>query len=108
MCLIAKMSLFNIIFHHEGNFVHDKFMFYRGGNDTIVNSQDSNRGSYFEFVSLVRDRGYDGFRLWSKIPGLDEGYFHFVDDKQAEEIVTHCLDNNVMVIYGLNTMLNTL
>lgn len=70
-------------------------MFQRGGNETIVNGQDSKRWSYFEIVSLVRDWGYEEFRLWRKVSGHDEGYFHFVNDKQDEEISTHCLANNV-------------
>lgn len=57
------MGLFNVKFHHVGNFVHENFMFYKGGNETIVQGQDHDMWSYFEVVILVRDHGYDGFRL---------------------------------------------
>lgn len=30
-----------------------------------------------------------------KNPRVDGGYFHFIDDKEAEEIATHCISNNV-------------
>ncbi|CAL5193472.1 unnamed protein product [Lathyrus oleraceus] len=89
------MDLFNVIFYHGGNFVHGKFMFYNGGNETIVHVQDPDIWSYFEVVSLVRDWGYVRFRLRRQISGVHERYFHFIDDKKVEEIDTHCIPNNV-------------
>lgn len=42
--------------------------------------------------------GYDssGFKLWKKIEGLDELFFHMCDDVHAEEIAKHCLANKVV------------
>lgn len=102
------MGLF--IFHHGGNFVHDKHMFYRGGCEIVVEGQYSNKWSFFEAVSLVKDWGYDGFRLWIKIPGLDKRFTHFIDDVQAEEIVNHSLSRNVdghmWIEHGVEDMLS--
>lgn len=95
MHLILEIGLMNVIFHHGGQFVHDNFMFYMGGNKIIVHGQDPDRWIYFEVVSLVKYLGYDGFRLWKKIPGVSEGYFNFTNDKDAKEIATQCLPNNV-------------
>lgn len=75
--------------------MHDKFMFYKGRNETIVKGQDCDWWSYFEVVSLVRDLGYEGFRLWRKFSRFDEWYFHFIYDLQAEEIAKYNLANNV-------------
>ena len=75
-------------------------MFYRGGSETIVEGQDSNKLSFFEAVNLVKDWGYDGFRLWRKIPRLDEGFIHFIDDAQAEKIANHSLGSNVDGQFG--------
>lgn len=52
-------------------------------------------GVFFEAINLVKDGGYDGFRLWRKIPGLDEWFMHFIDDVQVKEIVNHNLCSNV-------------
>lgn len=89
------MVLFNVKFHNAGYFVRGKFMYYIGGNETVVQGQDPDMRSYFETVILVKDWGYVGFRMWRKISGVDEGYFHFIDDKEALEISTHCLANNM-------------
>ncbi|CAI8590916.1 unnamed protein product [Vicia faba] len=67
----------------------------RGGSEIIVKGQDSNKCSFFEAISLVKDWGYEGCGLWSKIPGLDKGFIHFIDDVQAGEISNHNLSSNV-------------
>ncbi|CAK8567611.1 unnamed protein product [Lathyrus sativus] len=76
------MGVFTVIFHHEGNILHDKFTFYRG-DDTVVEGQNSDTWSFFEAASLIKDWGYDGFRLWTKFPGIDEGLLHVIDDVLA-------------------------
>lgn len=38
-------------------------MFYKGESETIVEGQDSDKWSFFEVVSLVKDWGYNRFRL---------------------------------------------
>src|ERR1044072_7000678 len=81
--VFAEMGVFSVIFHHGGNFVQDNHTFYRGGSETIVQGQNSDKWSFFEPVSLVKDWGYDGFRLWRKIPNVDDIFTHFVDDAQA-------------------------
>lgn len=60
--------------------MYDNHLFYRGGNKTIVEGKDPNKWSFFEVVSLVKELGYDGFRLLRKISGLDEGFTHLTDD----------------------------
>lgn len=85
-------------------------MFYKGESETIVEGQDSDKWSFFEVVSLVKDWGYNRFRLWRKIPGLDEGFIHFIDDVQAGEITNHNLGCNVnghiWVKHGVEDMLS--
>ena len=66
-----------------------------GGNDTIVEGQDSDTWSFFQAVNLVKDWGYDGFRLWTKLPGIDEGYLQVNDDVLAEAIAKHNIVNKV-------------
>lgn len=70
-------------------------MFYKGGSETIVECQDSNRWSYLEAIRLVRDWVYEGLKQWRKIPGLEKGNFHFIDHLQDEEIVKDNLTNNI-------------
>lgn len=60
-----------MIFHHGGNFIHEKHTIYRGGSETIVEGKESDKWSFFEIVSLVKEWGHNGFRHWRKIPGLD-------------------------------------
>ncbi|KAI5444828.1 hypothetical protein KIW84_013200 [Lathyrus oleraceus] len=79
------------------NIIHDKHMFYRGGNETIVERQDPVKWIFFEIINLVKDLGYDGFTLWRKIAGFDEWFMHFIDHVEAEEIANNNLDNNVDV-----------
>ncbi|XP_058733667.1 uncharacterized protein LOC131605311 [Vicia villosa] len=99
------MGCFSVIFHHGGNFVHENHTFYTGGSETIVVGQDSDKWSFFEAVGLVKDKGYDGFRLWRKIPQMDEGFTHVVDDAQVGDIANHCMsckvDGHIWVEHGV-------
>src|ERR1043165_1749887 len=79
------MGVFNLVFHHGGSFVQDGHTYYRGGSETVVEGQDEDKWSFFEAVSLVKDWGYEGFRLWRKIPQTDEGFTNVVDDAGAVE-----------------------
>ena len=36
------MGLFDVVFHHGGEFVRDKRVFYRGGVQTIVSGLEGN------------------------------------------------------------------
>jgi len=38
------MGLFNVVFHHDGEFVKEDTMFYRGGMETVITGQDSAHG----------------------------------------------------------------
>ncbi|XP_058733150.1 uncharacterized protein LOC131604746 [Vicia villosa] len=103
------MGVFSLVFHHGGNFVQDSHMYYRGGIETIVEGQDEVKWSFFEAVSLVKDWGYEGFRLWRKIPQMDEGFTNVVDDVGAAEIGKHCMsykvDGHVWVEHGVKGMM---
>lgn len=61
-------------------------------------------------LSLVKDSGYDGFRIFPKIPGLDEWFIHIIDDVHVEDIASHILGNNVdrhiLVEHGVEDMIN--
>ncbi|CAK8565570.1 unnamed protein product [Lathyrus sativus] len=94
------MGLISVIFHHGGNFIHEKHTFYKEGSETIVKGQDPDKWSFFEAVSLVKEWGHNGFKLWRKILGFDEGFVHFIDDLQAvengiEEMLSKVLRPNV-------------
>ncbi|XP_058756954.1 uncharacterized protein LOC131630180 [Vicia villosa] len=103
------MGVFGVVFHHGGHFVQEGHMYYRGGSDTIVEGQDEDKWSFFEAVSLVRDWGYEGFRLWRKIPQLDEGFMNVVDDAACVEIAKHCMackvDGHIWVEHGVKDMM---
>ncbi|KAI5440961.1 hypothetical protein KIW84_010436 [Lathyrus oleraceus] len=85
-------------------------MFYKGGSEIIIEWQDSGKWSFFKAVNLVKDWGYDGFRLCRNILGINEGFIHFIDDVQTEEISNHNLGSNVdghiWVEYGVKDMLS--
>lgn len=93
------MSQFNVIFHHDGVFVRENFILYRGGVETLVSRQDSDKWLYFEALSLVKEWGYDGsgVRLWRKIEGIDEGLFHMNDDFDVPKVENHSISNNIDV-----------
>ncbi|XP_058783363.1 uncharacterized protein LOC131658044 [Vicia villosa] len=91
------MTLCKIIFHHGGEFVRDNFVFYRGGDVLTVHGQDSDTWSFYEAMSLVLQLGFDGgrIRMWRKIEGIDENFFHLTDDLHVTEIAKHCILHNV-------------
>ncbi|CAI8592066.1 unnamed protein product [Vicia faba] len=91
------MGVFNLVFHHGGSFVQDGHTYYRGGSETTVEGQDEDKWSFFEAVSLVKDWGYEGFRLWRKIPQTDEGFTNVVDDAGAVEVAKHYMMTKVLV-----------
>lgn len=93
--IIIDMDLFSVIFHHGEHFINGNHMFYRGGNETIVEGLDTDMWSFLEVVTFVKELGYNEFRLWRKIPGLDKGFAQFIDYVKAEEIAKHNLDNYV-------------
>ncbi|CAI8615148.1 unnamed protein product [Vicia faba] len=103
------MGVFNLVFHHGGSFVQDGHMYYRGGSETTVEGQDEDKWSFFEAVSLVKDWGYEGFRLWRKIPQTDEGFTNVVDDAGAVEVAKHCMScrvhDDLWVEHGVEHMM---
>ncbi|CAI8591544.1 unnamed protein product [Vicia faba] len=103
------MGVFNLVFHHGGSFVQDGHTYYRGGSETTVECQDEDTWSFFEAVSLVKDWGYEGFRLWRKIPQTDEGFTNVVDDAGAVEVAKHCMScrvhGDLWVEHGVEDMM---
>ena len=103
------MGVFNLVFHHGGSFVQDGHTYYRGGSETTVEGQDEDKWSFFEAVSLVKDWGYEGFRLWRKIPQTDEGFTNVVDDAGAVEVAKHCMScrvhGDLWVEHGVEDMM---
>ncbi|CAI8596030.1 unnamed protein product [Vicia faba] len=103
------MGVFNLVFHHGGSFVQDGHTYYRGGSETTVEGQDEDKWSFFEAVSLVKDWGYEGFRLWRKTPQTDEGFTNVVDDAGAVEVAKHCMScrvhNDLWVEHGVEDMM---
>ena len=103
------MGVFNLVFHHGGSFVQDGHTYYRGGSETTVEGQDEDKWSFFEAVSLVKDWGYEGFRLWRKILQTDEGFTNVVDDAGAVEVAKHCMScrvhGDLWVEHGVEDMM---
>ncbi|CAI8617151.1 unnamed protein product [Vicia faba] len=103
------MGVFNLVFHHGGSFVQDGHTYYRGGSETTVDGRDEDKWSFFEAVSLVKDWGYEGFRLWRKIPQTDEGFTNVVDDAGAVEVAKHCMScrvhDDLWVEHGVEDMM---
>ncbi|CAI8605785.1 unnamed protein product [Vicia faba] len=103
------MGVFNLVFHHGGSFVQDGHTYYRGGSETTVECQDEDKWSFFEAVSLVKDWGYEGFRLWRKILQTDEGFTNVVDDAGAVEVAKHCMScrvhGDLWVEHGVEDMM---
>ncbi|CAI8598444.1 unnamed protein product [Vicia faba] len=103
------MGVFNLVFHHGESFVQDGHTYYRGGSETTVEGQDEDKWSFFEAVSLVKDGGYEGFRLWRKIPQTDEGFTNVVDDAGAVEVAKHCMScrvhDDLWVEHGVEDMM---
>ncbi|CAI8599234.1 unnamed protein product [Vicia faba] len=103
------MGVFNLVFHHGGSFVQDGHTYYRGGSETTVEGQDEDKWSFFEAVSLVKDWGYEGFRLWRKIPQMDEGFTNVVDDAGVVEVAKHCMScrvhDDLWVEHGVEDMM---
>ncbi|XP_058756990.1 uncharacterized protein LOC131630222 [Vicia villosa] len=91
------MTLCKIIFHHGGEFVRENFVFYRGGDVSTLHGQDPDTWSFYEAMNVVLQLGFDGgrIRMWRKIEGIDENFFHLTDDLHVTEITKHCIQHNV-------------
>lgn len=53
--------------------------------------------SYFEALNLVKEWGYDGrgVRIWRKIDGIDQGFFHIFGDSYVVEVANYGISNNI-------------
>ena len=95
--LFTYMRLFNVVFHHGGEFVREETMFYRGGMETLITRQDLDRWSYFEAVGLVLGWNYSKstYRLWRKIEGVDEGFKHVLLDDDIKVVGTQAMSTKM-------------
>jgi hypothetical protein len=75
--------MFTIVFNHGGEFVRENNnVFYKGGDQTIVNGQKLDEWSMSHVINLVNQRRYEenGFRIWRKFVGYANNYFELIRD----------------------------
>lgn len=103
------MGLFNVVFHHGGEFAREETLFYRGGVETLITGQDFDLWSYFEAVGLVEGWKYakSSFRLWRKIEGVDDTFKHILFDDDIKDVGLHAvstkLDGQIYVEHNVSS-----
>jgi len=89
--------LFDVVFHHGGEFVRDKRVFYRGGVQTIVSGLEGNNWGVNDIENTVASWGYEKkkFRVWGQHPDVFDEFFQVNEDHIAEEISGYSIGNKV-------------
>jgi len=94
---LQEKLLFNCVFHHDGEFVRDDVLFYRGGKHTIVSNIDLQTWGMAAIDEIVTGWGYDKqyYRVWGAVDGKDGQFFQIYVDHLAEEVAIRAIGDEV-------------
>ncbi|KAI5411863.1 hypothetical protein KIW84_056797 [Lathyrus oleraceus] len=89
--------MFSVVFHHNGEFVREKTMFYRGGVQSTVHEQNIKKYGLSEVMNIVLDGDYERkkFRVWRKLECISDCYFKINNDHRAIGVATYNIGNSI-------------
>jgi len=91
------IGLFDVVFHHGGEFVKDKHMFYRGGVQTVLSGIKGNNWDVSDIENIVASWRYQKkkVRVWGQYVEVYDEFFQVNEDHIAEEIYEYSIGNKV-------------
>ena len=87
---ITGMSV-AVVFHHEGEFVKDFLLYYKGGKENRFNEIDKDKWCYFEAIGILKDLGYDDHLKYRLLLYIieDDKYVRIIDDNDTDNIAEY-------------------